>query len=125
MNHKELMRVKDFWVGIEDHGFTTAFLHLEGDGCGVGFGGYALGRETNHSAACGHFIRKVLEVLGKSSVADCAGTYVWAHFGGKSMLGSTCIGIECVPKGGEGSFFPKEEFKIYDPKEEHEHGQRP
>tara|TARA_Y100000310_G_scaffold344349_1_gene456653 strand:- start:4809 stop:4991 length:183 start_codon:yes stop_codon:yes gene_type:complete len=46
----ELMRVKDFWVGIEDHGITSALLYLEGDGIGVGFGGYALGGEERIAA---------------------------------------------------------------------------
>ena len=35
-------RITRTTLGVEDHGILTAFLHLEGDGWGIGFGGYAL-----------------------------------------------------------------------------------
>jgi hypothetical protein len=50
-------------LGIEDHGILTAFVHLRFDGNSCqGFGGYGLGaKDANY---CGHFIRRVLDVVG-------------------------------------------------------------
>lgn len=38
----ENARIADVMIGYEDHGILTMNLTLEGEGWGVGFGGYAL-----------------------------------------------------------------------------------
>jgi hypothetical protein len=37
-----VMRIKKTTLGVEDHGVFTAHLHCEGNGSGVGLGGYSL-----------------------------------------------------------------------------------
>lgn len=63
-------KITHTFLGIEDHGFLTAFLHLEFDGSGQGFGGYSLGGE---GAAI--FIRRTLEVVGCEKWEDLAGMH--------------------------------------------------
>lgn len=55
-------------ICIEDHGHLTAYLHLEYDGSGQSFGGYAL---DNQFAAV--FLRKVMETLEVTNWDDVKG----------------------------------------------------
>lgn len=66
--------IRDVRLGIEDHGFLTAWLMLEyGDGSGQGFGGYALSaftpneKESRGRAFCGDFILGCLQAGGGTS----------------------------------------------------------
>jgi hypothetical protein len=67
----ENARITSTSLGYEDHGIMTAFVYLEGDGWGVGFGGYALDGYDKDArqrwAANGfglEFIRAVMRVAG-------------------------------------------------------------
>ena len=69
-------RIKSTFLGIEDHGITTAMLHLEYAGGGQGFGGYGLGNHEKPVPHCGLFIRRVLEVVGVDSWEKLLGKHV-------------------------------------------------
>lgn len=60
-------------LGIEDHGFTDAWLMLKLPSGGQGFGGYVLGAEGKPSVACGLFIRRCLEIAGVNRWEDLQG----------------------------------------------------
>ena len=78
----ENARIKSTQLGIEDHGIFTFFLHLEYDGAGQGFGGYALDEwskkaETRVGSGLGiEMIRKILEVVGVDNWEDLPGKYI-------------------------------------------------
>lgn len=63
--------IKSTFLGVEDHGIFTAFLHIEFDGSGLGFGGYALDQHFNRADKSGRigtaygmeFIRQILSTL--------------------------------------------------------------
>ncbi len=71
-------------LGVEDHGILTCFLHLEYDGGGQGFGGYAfdapdrtLGRSGRVGVAWGmEFIRRILDVVGVRNWEDLKGKHI-------------------------------------------------
>lgn len=79
-------RITRTTLGVEDHGILTAFLHLEGDGWGIGFGGYALDEprkdaEGRHAGRFGtaygmEWIRQVMETLCVESWEKLPGTHV-------------------------------------------------
>lgn len=66
-------------LGIEDHGILTAFLHLEGDGWGQGFGGFqhdyydAQRKCRVGQPSLATFVRGVLDALGVDEWADLDG----------------------------------------------------
>lgn len=62
--------IKKTTLGTEDHGFT-AWLHLEWEGGGQGFGGYGL-----NGAAASVFIQGVLNTVG---------VYYWEELPGKHV----------------------------------------
>ena len=75
--------IKSTSLGYEDHGILTCYVYLEGDGWGVGFGGYALDGYDKSAkrrwAANGYgveFIRAIMRV---------AGVEVWEKLPGKSV----------------------------------------
>lgn len=69
-------------LGTEDHGIFTFWLNLEGDGWGVGFGGYALDgfdeiKNTRVLQPIGAAaIQEVLRVVGVSIWEELPGNYV-------------------------------------------------
>ena len=80
-------------LGREDHGIMTAWLHLEGDGWGVGFGGYGLDSyDKDAKKRIGHaygmaFIMGVLDVVGVDSWEKLKGQHVRVEtegWGGKA-----------------------------------------
>ena len=54
------------FLGLEDHGFLSAFVYLDYGGSRQGFGGYALGTPASGklNINCGLFLSRVLEVVG-------------------------------------------------------------
>lgn len=77
----ENARIKDTMLGVEDHGILTAYVHLEGDGWGVGFGGYAMdswdqSKKRRLGTAFGtEYILRLLDVIGVSKWEDLKGKY--------------------------------------------------
>ena len=69
-------------LGLEDHGILTCWLMLDGDGWGVGFGGYALDgydetKKRRIGAAFGaEYVRALLDTLGIESWEKLPGTVV-------------------------------------------------
>jgi hypothetical protein len=61
-------KIDSTFLGIEDHGIMTFFLHLSWDSCGIGYGGYGLDGHSKPERV-GHgqayqAIRRILETLG-------------------------------------------------------------
>jgi hypothetical protein len=84
----ENARIKSTMLGTEDHGIMTAYLHLEGDGWGVGFGGYCFD-EYDESAnrrfgtAFGtEFILQILRTLDIESWEKLPGTVIRVEYEG-------------------------------------------
>ncbi len=63
--------IKRTFLGVEDHGILTYFLHLEGSGWGQGFGGHIC--DGNFLAVS---IRKILETLKVESWEKLPGTHI-------------------------------------------------
>ena len=72
----ENMRIKGTMLGREDHGILTAFLQLEGNGTGQGFGGWCLDSADRPNPAAGLWISRVLEVVGVAEWEELPGKYV-------------------------------------------------
>lgn len=67
-------RIVSTMLGAEDHGILSAWIQLDYGNGGQSFGGYALDGKRNDelkmrepSVVCGHFIRRVLQVVGVES----------------------------------------------------------
>ena len=61
--------IKSAKITSDDHGLLSAWLMLDYDGCGQGFGGYSLylPKSFKHhelKSVAGHFILRVMEVAG-------------------------------------------------------------
>lgn len=75
-------KITSTMLGIEDHGILTAFVYLEGDGWGVGFGGYALdewdeaAKRRKGGAYGTEFIMRVLKAVGVERWEDLPGKHV-------------------------------------------------
>jgi hypothetical protein len=86
--------IKSTKLGIEEHGIFTAYLHLEGDGWGCGFGGYAMdtwidreNKRVGTRFGC-DFITGVLKTLEVDSWENLKGKMVRAEtegWGGKIL----------------------------------------
>ena len=63
--------IRSVWLGIEDHGLLSAFVHLDYGNAGQGFGGYNLG--CTGANYCGLFVRRTLEVVGSDDWAKLVG----------------------------------------------------
>jgi hypothetical protein len=69
-------------LGVEDHGIMSFFLHLEFDGSGQGFGGYALDQwdETKKRRVGTAFglecIQRILDTVGVEKWEDLKGKYI-------------------------------------------------
>lgn len=95
-------------IMVEDHGSLTVWLHLDYDGMGQGFGGYALylpKTYTHHNilGTAGHFIFRCLEI---------AGVEKWDQLKGKAIRVDSChsgiTGIGHIIK--DDWFYPKKDF---------------
>ena len=75
-------KIKSTSLGIEDHGIFTAFLHIEGDGWGCGFGGFSLdsyskkeGKRIGHAFGI-DFIQEILKTLDVPAWEKLPGTFL-------------------------------------------------
>lgn len=92
-------RVTSTYLGVEDHGILTAWVHLDYGGSGQGFGGYGMDKPIKENGehkgregvAWGmEFIRRVLEVTGAESWEKLPGTPVrvrGVHWGSIDAIG--------------------------------------
>lgn len=81
----ENAKIVDTHLGIEDHGILTAYIFLEGNGWGGGFGGYPLG-----GPAASSWIVNVLKCAGVEKWEDLKGRYIRGQAAGP---GSTVVHI--------------------------------
>lgn len=78
----ENAKIASTFLGIEDHGILTFFVHVEGAGWGQGVGGYALdGRQRRTESRIGYgpgllAMRKILETVGVEKWEDLPGTLI-------------------------------------------------
>lgn len=80
--HIENALITSTMLGYEDHGILTAFVHVSGEGWGVGFGGFALDawdeatkKRIGTAYGC-QFIADVLRVVGVDAWEKLAGQHV-------------------------------------------------
>lgn len=71
----KIATIKSTHLGPEDHGIFTSYLHCDGDGWGVGVGGYVLGG----AFAIDH-IKAVMETVGVGRWEDIPGKRVLVLF---------------------------------------------
>ena len=61
-------------LGIEDHGILTAYIMIAHEHGHQGFGGYQFDyrphKKIIYTEKCAHFVRRVLEVVGKRNWED-------------------------------------------------------
>lgn len=72
---------------MEDYGFLTFWLILEGDGWGCGVGGYCIGRgylgANEFTAECGYGLEammRIMDVVGVDKWEDLKGKYLRVQF---------------------------------------------
>lgn len=72
----ENAKIGTTFLGIEDHGLLSSFLHLEGAGWGQGFGGLRLDAKDwmNAPSFCGAYIRAILGTLEVDRWENLPGT---------------------------------------------------
>ena len=74
--------IKSADLSMEDHGWMTLMLHLEGNGWGCTFGGYCLGRgylgakEFEGSAKGVEEIMRIMDVVGVSKFSNLSGKHI-------------------------------------------------
>lgn len=110
----ENAKIRSAIIQIESHGILTAFLDLHfGGGLYQGFGGFGFDyrpkKERIFTPACGHFIRKCLEIADVES---------WDQLVGKSIRVKRDekwnSNIDAIGHITDDIWFePKEEFKKY------------
>ena len=62
-------KITKTFLGFEDHGLFTFFLHLDYGSSGQGAGGYVLGRSVE-------IIKKILEVVGVNEWEELPGKFI-------------------------------------------------
>lgn len=108
----QVMTIKSTSLGYEDHGIWTAFLSCQGEGTGIGVGGYTLdgtpatsplgdNRRSGSAYGMDHIMR-LCETVGVSKWEDLPGKKVYVLFedkGNGSTLGMTAQGIANIDTG--------------------------
>lgn len=99
----KVAKIKSTMIGVEDHGILTAYLHVEGDGWGIGVGGYSL--DTPIKDENDKFLRREPTAYGLDQIVQMArtvGVSTWEKLPGREVLvlfdtpnswGSTAKGI--------------------------------
>lgn len=104
----QIMRIKSTRLGYEDHGILTAFLHCEGDGSGIGVGGYCLDQPRDKDArdyertgtayGLDHIIR-IIETVGVESWEQLPGKDIIVLYKGNAGWGGSSAGIAGLHNG--------------------------
>lgn len=109
----ENMRIESTQLGYGDYGCLTFWMHLQGGGCGQGFGGIALdsysrekGARVPHAFA-GACIEQILTVVGEEHWEDLPGKYLRVIRKGSS---DAIIGIQNI-LDDKLTFFPAEFYR--------------
>ena len=99
----EVMTIESTSLGAEDHGILTAYLHLKGDGTGIGVGGYGLdtpvrdaeGKFSHREPTAYGFdhVMQLVRVVGASRWEDLPGRQVIVLFSQKGSWGQTAVGL--------------------------------
>lgn len=91
-------RIASTMLGKEDHGIMTFMLHLDFDGCGQGYGGYALDKwdaSMGKRMGCAFGMEAVMSILtvaGVNKWEDLKGKYIRVKYEG-SQYSSKIIEI--------------------------------
>lgn len=64
------------FLGVEDHGCLTLFLHLKGDGWNVSWGGRNLGNAAGFHEHGIEYIAKILDTVGVRSWEELNDVYI-------------------------------------------------
>lgn len=99
----KVARVASTHLGGEDHGILTAYLHCEGDGWGIGVGGYGLdepyqdadGKHAGRRPTAYGFdhVVQLYRTVGAESWEKVVGRELLVLFEDKHALGGTAKGI--------------------------------
>jgi len=74
--------IKSTSLGVEDHGIMTIFLHLEYDGAGQAFGGYAL---DSWNPEAGKRVPSVVMAEHVTAIMEAVGVDKWEDLRGKHI----------------------------------------
>lgn len=78
--------IKSTMIGVEDHGILTAYLHCDGDGWGIGVGGYGLDQPVTVD---GKFSHREPTAYGFDHIVQMArtvGVNTWEKLPGREVL---------------------------------------
>jgi hypothetical protein len=95
----KVAKIKSTHLGTEDHGILTAYLHVDGDGWGVGIGGYGLdswdevAKKRIPTAYGLDQLVQMFETVGAPSWEKLPGREVLVLFDSPDSWGSTAKGI--------------------------------
>lgn len=102
---RELGKVKDVDLFIEDHGILTLFIYLDFGITSQGFGGYHLGSENQKGASGIDFVWQILTLFGVVRLKEAIGKPVYVI---REESYGKIIGLETPPFDGGKSFFIKD-----------------
>lgn len=100
--YAEVMTVESTSLGVEDHGILTAYLHLKGDGTGIGVGGYGLDQPITVDGKFSHreptaygfdHVLQLMRTVGVSRWEDLPGKSCLVLFEKPGSWGQTSVGI--------------------------------
>lgn len=98
----KVARITSTHLGGEDHGILTAYLHCEGDGWGIGVGGYGLDQPVTIDGKFSHreptaygfdHVVQLYRTVGAESWEKVVGREVLVLFNSPNSWGSTAEGI--------------------------------
>jgi hypothetical protein len=104
--YAQVARIKSTMLGQEDHGILTAYLHVEGDGWGVGVGGYGLdawSEEEGRRIPTAYGLDQIVQMIatvGVSSWEKLPGAEVLVLYADAHPWGSTAAGIAHIVDEG-------------------------
>lgn len=100
--YAKVARIKSTHLGTEDHGILTAYLHCDGDGWGIGVGGYGLDQPVEVDGKFSHreptaygfdHVIQMARTVGAPSWEALPGREVLVLFDSPNSLGATAKGI--------------------------------